>query len=399
MKQSNDMYEKKNVVIGVCGGIAAYKALDVVSRLKKKNINVDVIMTKSACQFVNPLSFQALSQNRVVYDMFSEPVSFEIQHISLAKKADVFAIVPATANVIGKIANGIADDMLTTTVMATKSKVLIAPAMNCNMYANSIVQDNINKLKSYGYHFVEPESGRLACGDVGKGKLADTEIITDAILSMLYSPKNLLKKNVLVTAGPTISPIDPVRFITNRSSGKMGYAIACEARDRGADVTLVSGPVNIKNPYNINVINVNTNAEMLEALLKYYDKSDIVIKAAAVADYKIKEYSSEKIKKSGSDLMLDFVRDTDILEYLGKKKTKQLLVGFAAESSNLLMNAKEKIKKKNLDYIVANDITPKDSGFASSDNRVTIISKSGEVKALEKMSKREVAKQLFDFIC
>lgn len=393
------MYEKKNVVIGVCGGIAAYKALDVVSRLKKKNINVDVIMTKSACEFINPLSFQALSQNRVVYDMFSEPVSFEIQHISLAKKADVFAIVPATANVIGKIANGIADDMLTTTVMATKAGVLIAPAMNCNMYENSIVQDNISKLKSYGYDFVEPESGRLACGDVGKGKLADTETITDAILGMLYSPKNLLKKKVLVTAGPTVSPIDPVRFITNRSSGKMGYAIACEARDRGADVTLISGPVSIKAPYNINVINVNTNTEMLQAVLKYYDKSDIVIKAAAVADYKIKKYSSEKIKKSGSDLMLDFVRDTDILEYLGRNKTKQMLVGFAAESSNLLVNAKEKIRKKNLDYIVANDITPKDSGFASSDNRVTIISRSGEVKALDKMSKREVAKQLFDFIC
>ncbi len=237
---------KKNVVIGVTGGVAVYKALDVISRLKKKDINVGVIMTKSACEFVTPLSFQSLSQNAVIKNMFDEPKVFEIQHISLAKKADILVVVPATANIIGKVANGIADDMLSTTIMATNAKVIFAPAMNTNMYNNPIVKENIKKLKSYGYEFINPSSGRLACGDVGNGKLADTEEIAEVVLSHLHEPKDLVGKKVLVTAGPTRANIDPVRFLTNRSTGKMGYAIAEEARDRGAEVVLVSGPTSIR---------------------------------------------------------------------------------------------------------------------------------------------------------
>lgn len=287
----------KNVVIGVSGGIAVYKALDVVSKLKKHDINVHVIMTKSAQEFVTPLSFQSLSQNMVIKDMFEEPKAFEIQHISLAKKADLLVVVPATANIIGKVAGGIADDMLSTTIMATRARVIFAPAMNTNMYTNPIVQDNISKLKGLGYEFINPANGRLACGDVGDGKLADTEVIVDYILSSLHEPKDLIGKKVLVTAGPTRANLDPVRFISNKSTGKMGYAIAAEARDRGAEVVLVSGPSNEKAPAGIKFISVETNEEMLKAVLEEFDTSDIVVKSAAVADYKPKVYSKEKIKK------------------------------------------------------------------------------------------------------
>lgn len=390
--------ENKTIVIGVCGGIAAYKALDIISSLRKKNFNIHVIMTKAAQEFVKPLSFQALSQNMVVSDMFEEPRAFEIQHISLAKKADIMLIVPATADIIGKVYNGIADDMLSTTIMATKSPVVFAPAMNTNMYKNPIVQRNIKGLKEYGYSFISPGSGRLACGDVGEGKLATVDLICEHIESMLYDKKDLSGKKILITAGPTETSIDPVRVITNRSTGKMGYAIAKEARDRGAEVTLVSGPCALEKPYNINTINVNTNEEMYNAVLKYYSDSDIVIKAAAVADYKPELYSEEKIKKSDDELKLTFVRDRDILKTLGLHKEHQILVGFAAESSNLINNANEKIKKKNLDYIVANDITANDTGFASDDNRVAIISKDGKIFKLDKMTKRCVARQLFDII-
>lgn len=395
------MDKKKCVCIGVSGGIAVYKALDVISALRKKDIDVRVIMTDSATKFVTPLTFQSLSQNMVVTDMFSEPKAFEIQHISLAKRADVFLVAPATANIIGKVANGIADDMLSTTIMATKAKVIFAPAMNTNMYENLIVQSNINKLKSLGYEFIEPTSGRLACGDEGKGKLADINTIVDYVLKELENidkPKDLEGKTVLISAGPTISRIDPVRYITNNSTGKMGYSIAEEARDRGANVILVSGPSNIIPPSNIRVIKVTTNEEMKDEILKYYDESDIVIKSAAVADYKIKNYSAEKIKKCDDELNLTFVKDNDILKILGERKKNQILVGFAAESNNIIENAKRKIKVKNLDYIVANDITSIDTGFASDDNKVIILSKDGEELYLDKMNKRKVASKIFETI-
>lgn len=390
--------DKKTVVIGVTGGIAVYKALDVISKLKKKNYEVHVIMTDSATKFVNPLSFQTLSQNIVNYDMFCEPRAWEIQHISLAKKADLIAVIPATANIIGKVANGIADDLLSTTIMATKAPVIFAAAMNTNMYSNPIVQDNISKLQNYGYKFIKPTSGRLACGDEGEGKLADTEIIAEYIDSMLYDKKDLSGKKVLVTAGPTIASIDPVRYITNRSSGKMGYAIAEEARDRGADVTLVSGATSLKAPFGVKLINVKTNAEMLDNVLEKFNDQDIIIKAAAVADYKPKQYSDKKIKKAADEFELTLMKDSDILKKLGELKKHQILVGFAAESNDLLQNAEKKLKNKNLDYIVANDITASDTGFASDDNKVTILNRDGRTIPLEKMSKRQVARKLFDLI-
>ena len=392
------MKDKKCVVVGVSGGVAVYKALDVISRLRKKDVEVHVIMTKSATEFVTPLSFQSLSQNMVITDMFAEPKAWEIQHISLAKKADLMLIVPATANIIGKVANGIADDMLSTTIMATKAPVVFCPAMNTNMYENPIVQRNINLLKEFGYEFIEPASGRLACGDEGKGKLQDTEIIAEETLRRLHSTKDLLGKKVVVTAGPTMVPIDPVRILTNRSSGKMGYSIAEEARDRGAEVVLISGPTSLIKPNGIKVIDIKTNEDMFNAIKNEFKDADIVIKSAAVADYKAKNYSNEKIKKTGDDLNSIFERDRDILKTLGDMKENQILVGFAAESSNLKENAKGKLERKNLDYIVANDISKQETGFASDENKVTIISKSGEEVSLEKMSKREVAKNIFDII-
>ncbi|AYE33125.1 MAG: bifunctional phosphopantothenoylcysteine decarboxylase/phosphopantothenate--cysteine ligase CoaBC [Clostridium septicum] len=393
--------KKKCVCIGVSGGIAVYKALDIISALRKKDVEVRVIMTSSAKEFVTPLSFQSLSQNMVITDMFAEPKAWEIQHISLAKKADLFLIVPATANIIGKVANGIADDMLSTTVMATKAKVIFAPAMNTNMYENPIVKGNIKKLKDYGYEFIEPEAGRLACGDTGKGKLADVNTIVEKVLEELEGSnkeKDLLGKKVLITAGPTRSHIDPVRYITNRSTGKMGYEIAKEARDRGAEVTLISGPTSLENPKGINFIKIDTNEEMKDIVLQYFHNSDIVIKSAAVADYKIKEYSNKKIKKGDGDLNLAFTRDNDILQLLGNEKTNQILVGFAAESNDVLENAKRKLFKKNLDFIVANDITSNETGFGSEDNKVIIISKTGKEVHLDKMSKREVASNIFETI-
>ena len=389
----------KCVVIGVTGGIAVYKALDVISALRKKDIEVHVIMTESASKFVNPLTFQSISQNMVVTDMFAEPKAWEIQHISLAQKADLMLVAPATANIIGKISNGIADDMLSTTIMATKAKVLIAPAMNTNMYENKIVQNNISKLKDFGYKFIEPASGRLACGDVGIGKLADVNTIVERVLEELEEKEqDLLGKKVLISAGPTIAPIDPVRYITNRSTGKMGYAIAQEARERGAEVVLVSGPTNLNPPKDVKIINIKTNEEMKNEILQYFEWADIVIKSAAVADYKPKEYSEEKIKKGDGDLNLCLTRDNDILKSLGEIKTHQILVGFAAESNNVLENANKKLKNKNLDFIVANDITSSDTSFGSEDNKVVILSKNDEKLELEKMSKKEVASNIFDMI-
>ncbi|APF26345.1 phosphopantothenoylcysteine decarboxylase / phosphopantothenate--cysteine ligase [Clostridium sporogenes] len=389
---------KKCVVLGVTGGIASYKALDIVSKLKKLNYDVNVIMTKSALQFIHPLPFQSLSGNMVSKDMFEEPKAFEIQHISLAKKADMILVAPATANIIGKVANGIADDMLSTTIMAATCPVVFVPAMNTNMYKNPIVKNNIEKLKGFGYEFINPISGRLACGDVGEGKMADTEDIVEIADSMLYPIKDLTGKSVLVTAGPTLAPIDPVRYITNKSSGKMGYSIAKEARDRGAKVTLVSGPTDLRTPLGVDIIKINTNEEMLKAVKDNFKNQHIVIKSAAVADYKPKEYKEHKIKKTGDDLNLALIRDKDILKELGLIKENQILVGFAAESKDLLDNAKSKLEQKNLDFIIANNILSKETGFASEDNLVTIISKDGHIKNLEKMSKREVAKEIFDTI-
>lgn len=389
---------KKTVLVGVCGGIAAYKALDVISRLRKENYDVHVIMTKSSSQFVTPLSFQSLSQNMVISDMFAEPKAWEIQHISLAKKADLVLIVPATANIIGKVACGIADDMLSTTIMATTAPVVFAPAMNTNMYKNPIVQDNIHKLSNLGYKFIAPQSGRLACGDDGEGKLADTELIANYVSSLLYDKKDLNNKKVLVTAGPTIAPIDPVRFITNRSTGKMGYSIAEEARDRGAEVTLVSGPTSLKMPFGVRIINVSTNQEMYDQVLEQFKNSDIVIMSAAVADYKPSQYSNIKIKKKENNLSLTLDKDNDILKKLGELKEHQMLVGFAAESNDLAQNAQSKLINKNLDYIVANDILSNDTGFASDENKVLIMSRLGEKIQLDKMPKRIVARELFNLI-
>ena len=393
------MLKDKTVVIGVSGGIAVYKTLDVVSRLRKLGVNVNVIMTKSATEFVTPLSFQSLSQNYVVCDMFEDPKTWDVEHISLAKRADVFLIAPATANVIGKIANGIADDMITTTVMATKAKVLIAPAMNTNMYENPILQRNINTLKELGYNFVEPESGRLACGDTGKGKLASPETIVDEVVKLLSKDQDLKGKSIIVTAGPTIESIDPMRYITNRSTGKMGYSIAKEAIERGADVTLITGPTNLTPPQNLKkLVKIESAKDMYEAVLENLDENDVVIKSAAVADYKPKNYSNKKIKKSDDDLVIELDRNKDIAQEIGKIKNNKILVGFAAETNDLIENASLKIKKKNLDFIVANDLTKEGAGFGVDTNIVKIIDKEGNITEYPKMKKEEVANIILDKI-
>ena len=393
------MLKDKTVVIGVSGGIAVYKTLDVVSRLRKLGVNVNVIMTKSATEFVTPLSFQSLSQNYVVCDMFEDPKTWDVEHISLAKRADVFLIAPATANVIGKIANGIADDMLTTTVMATKATVLIAPAMNTNMYENPILQRNINTLKELGYNFVEPESGRLACGDTGKGKLASPETIVDEVVKLLSKGQDLKGKSIIVTAGPTVESIDPMRYITNRSTGKMGYSIAKEAIERGADVTLITGPTNLTPPQNLKkLVKIESAKDMYEAVLANLDENDVVIKSAAVADYKPKNYSNKKIKKSDDDLVIELDRNKDIAQEIGKIKNNKILVGFAAETNDLIENASLKIKKKNLDFIVANDLTKEGAGFGVDTNIVKIIDKEGNITEYPKMKKEEVANIILDKI-
>lgn len=393
------MLKNKTVVIGVSGGIAVYKTLDVISRLRKLGVNVNVIMTKSATEFVTPLSFQSLSQNYVVCDMFEDPKTWDVEHVSLAKRADVFLIAPATANVIGKIANGIADDMLTTTVMATKAKVLIAPAMNTNMYENPMLQRNINTLKELGYNFVEPESGRLACGDTGKGKLASPEIIVDEVVKLLSKEQDLKGKSIIVTAGPTVESIDPMRYITNRSTGKMGYSIAKEAIERGADVTLITGPTNLTPPQNLKkLVKIESAKDMYEAVLENLDGNDVVIKSAAVADYKPKNYSNKKIKKSDDDLIIELDRNKDIAQEIGKIKNNKILVGFAAETNDLIENASLKIKKKNLDFIVANDLTKEGAGFGVDTNIVKIIDKEGNITEYPKMKKEEVANIILDKI-
>ena len=389
----------KTVVLGVSGGIAAYKACDVVSRLRKQNIQVNVIMTKHATEFVSALTFQSISQNPVAVEMFEPVTNWDIEHISLAKKADIFLIAPATANVIGKIANGIADDMLSTTVMATKAPVVIAPAMNTNMYENPVTQANIQKLKDLGYIFIEPGYGRLACGDLGPGKLAEPDLIVENIKFLLNKTDELKGKNVLVTAGPTQEAIDPVRYITNKSTGKMGYALAYQAALMGAKVTLVTGPTNIEIPFGISeVIKIKSAGQMYEAVTSRFDEMDIVIKSAAVADYKPKNISDSKIKKSDSDLVLELDRNKDILFELGKLKTKQVLVGFAAETDDLIANAQKKLAKKNLDFIVANDLKQEGAGFAGDTNIVKLLFADGNIEELPIMTKNQLSKEIYDKI-
>lgn len=391
------MLNGKTVVLGVSGGIAVYKACDLVSKLKKLGLNVHVIMTKAAAEFVSPLTFQSLSQNYVVSDMFVEPKTWDVEHITLAKKADLFLIVPATANVIGKIANGIADDMLTTTVMATKAPVLIAPAMNTNMYENVIVQNNIEFIQSLGYNFVEPDSGRLACGDIGAGKLANVDTILDRIVDLLNVEQDLKGQKIVVTAGPTVERIDPVRFLSNRSTGKMGYSIASEAAKRGADVTLISGPTNLKVPTGLSkYVQIESADELYEAMVDNFDENRVFIQSAAVADYKPNEYSDKKIKKSNNDLVINLGRNKDIAYEIGKNKKDKVLVAFAAETNDLIEHAKGKITKKNLDFIVANDLTQKGAGFKADTNIVKIIDKEGIIEEYPKMKKEEVANIILD---
>ncbi|MDF2839645.1 MAG: phosphopantothenoylcysteine decarboxylase [Clostridia bacterium] len=390
------MFSNKNIVLGVCGGIAAYKACELTSRLKKQSANVDVIMTKSAAEFVTSLTFQSLSLNQVVTDMFDKPKYWEIEHISLAKKADIIVIAPATANVIGKLANGIADDALTTTVMASKALKLIAPAMNTNMYENVIVQKNIELLKQLGYHFIEPGEGRLACGDIGKGKMAEPEAIEARIKELLLTNQDLQGKTVLVTAGPTREAIDPVRFITNHSTGKMGFAIAEKAAARGAKVYLVSGPSNLATPHGVDRFDVESAVNMYETVMKLKENADIIIKSAAVADYRPAEQSSEKIKKSGDELIIKLQKNPDILQELGKNKGNKVLIGFAMETQNLIENARAKVARKNLDFIVANDLRTEGAGFAGDTNVVKIIDKDGSIVEVPLLRKSELADIILD---
>jgi phosphopantothenoylcysteine decarboxylase / phosphopantothenate---cysteine ligase len=392
------MLKGKKIVLGVSGGIASYKACELVSRLKKLDAEVHVIMTDSAAKFVTPLTFQSLTLNQVSVDMFEAPKYWEIEHISLAKLADVFVIAPATANIIGKLANGIADDMLSTTAMATKAQVILAPAMNTNMYDNPVVQRNIKLLKELGYGFIEPEEGRLACGDVGKGKMADPAVIERAIIEALSLKQDLAGKSILVTAGPTREAIDPVRFISNHSTGKMGYAIAEKAAQRGAKVYLVSGPTNLETPCGVARFDVVSAKEMQSKVMELFLECDIVIKAAAVADYAPETAFSQKLKKSADELELKLTKNPDILYELGKIKGDKIIVGFAMETEKLIENAASKVRKKNLDFIVANDLNEAGAGFAADTNVVTLIDRDGNIESIPLKKKHEVADIILDRI-
>lgn len=387
---------KKHILLGVTGGIACYKILDVASKLRKLGYEMNTIMTENACEFVKPLSFETICNNYVVTDTFARPHKWEVEHISLAKKADLFLIAPATANVIGKIANGIADDMLTTTVMAAKCPIVIAPAMNTAMYENPIVQENIAYLKSKGYLFIEPASGMLACGDLGVGKLPTPDEIVEYVVKELENNRDLEGKHILVTAGPTLEAIDPFRYITNHSSGKMGYAVAELAAKRGAEVVLVSGTTNLECPKGVKRINVKSALEMYEAVHEHFEWADAVIKSAAVSDYRPKEANNHKIKKSDSALNIELIPNPDILQSLGERKTHQVLVGFAAETQHVIEYAKDKIAKKNLDFIVANNIAQEGAGFKSDTNIATIVEKDGSITSYEKMQKAELAGIILD---
>lgn len=390
---------KKTILLGVTGGIAAYKAVEVVSRLVKLGATVNVIMTRNATMLVQPLTFRYISRNPVAVDTFDEPESWEPQHISLADTADLFVIAPATANIIGKLAHGIADDMLSTTALAVRCPILIAPAMNCQMYDNPILQENISILQKRGFEFIEPEYGLLACGYEGKGRLADPEKIVERIQQILNVPRDLEGRTVLVTAGPTREALDPVRFISNRSSGKMGYAIAEAASRRGADVTLISGPTTLTPPENVKLVNVESAIQMRDEVISCASQSQIIIMSAAVSDYRPKDFSTQKIKRGENTITIVLEENPDILAELGRnKRDGQILVGFSMETENLIENSRKKLEKKNADFIVANDVSKEGAGFGTDTNMVTIISSSGQIKELPLMSKYDVANAILDEI-
>ena len=392
------MLRSKCVVIGVSGGIAAYKTANLVSDLVKHGVKVHVIMTKNATNFITPTTFEVLSGNKCIVDTFDRGFTFEVEHISLAKKADLILIAPATANIIAKLSAGIADDMLTTTVLAAKCPILAAPAMNTNMYEHITVRNNLEKLSSYGYEIIEAASGRLACGDVGKGKLADIEVLFAHIVKNIAYEKDLAGKNVLVTAGPTIEKIDPVRFISNHSSGKMGIELAKAAAYRGAKVRLILGKTALKRPEFVDIVDVVSAQDMYEVVKKFASDSDIIIKSAAVADYRPYDVADEKMKKSDGELSIRLERTTDILKYLGEnKKDNQFLCGFSMETSNLIENSKLKLEKKNLDMIVANNLKEEGAGFAKDTNKVSIITKEDIIQT-EVLSKKKVAHKILDEI-
>ncbi|WP_372712966.1 bifunctional phosphopantothenoylcysteine decarboxylase/phosphopantothenate--cysteine ligase CoaBC [Ilyobacter sp.] len=380
---------KKNVLLGVTGGIAAYKAANIISMLKKSGHNVRVIMTKSATEIITPLTLETLARDRVIVDMWEKKPNLEVEHISFGEWADVVLVAPATYNMVGKVANGIADDMLSTVISATKAPVYFALAMNVNMYENPILRDNIDKLKRYGYKFIEADEGFLACNVNAKGRLKKEEDIVDIIKDELSGiEKSLAGKKILITAGRTEEPVDPVRYLSNRSTGQMGYSLASAAVKLGAEVTLVSGPTNLTVPVGVkNYLQVRSAQDMFDAVMEHYDSQDAAIACAAVADYKVKEYSEQKIKKKDGDMILILDRNPDILYEMGQKKNKQFLIGFAAESENLIENATRKLQKKNLDLIVGNLVTY----MQSANNKVTLLKKDGSVTEIPEMKKQDLA--------
>ena len=390
------MLQGKTVVLGVTGSIAAYKIANLASMLVKLHADVHVIMTQNATNFINPITFETLTSNKCLVDTFDRNFQFNVEHVALAQRADIFMVAPASANVIGKITGGIADDMLTTTIMACKAPKLIAPAMNTNMFENPIVQDNLKKLESYGYEIINPATGYLACGDTGAGKLPSEEVLLSYIVKELHYEKDMVGKKVLVTAGPTREAIDPVRYISNHSTGKMGYAIAKCAMERGAEVFLVTGETSTPKPAFVNIIPVVSAKDMFEAVKEYAVDADFIIKAAAVADYTPANVANDKIKKSDDDMSISLVRTTDILKYLGEhKKAGQVICGFAMETKDLLENATKKLTGKNADMIVANNLKVEGAGFGTDTNVVTLIKKD-EVKELPLLSKDDVAKAILD---
>lgn len=386
----------KHVVMGVTGSIAAYKACDIISALRKSGVDVHVILTHAGAEIITPLTLETISGNRVVKDMFDSDRHFEVEHISLAKLADLFLVAPATANFIGKMASGIADDMLTTTVMATTAPVMIAPAMNTNMYLDAATQANIETLKRRGCEFIAPATGHLACGDEGIGKLAAVEDIVRAVLDKLNVKRDLEGKRVLVTAGPTREAIDPVRYITNRSSGKMGYAIAEAAAERGADVTLISGPVSLWTPSGVKRVDIVSSDELCDSVIERFPGCDILVMAAAPADFTPAEFSSEKIKKGGDNLTLNLRATRDILKTIAPLKSNQKVMGFAAETHNVENNAIEKLKRKKLDFIAANDVTAEGAGFGTDTNIITLYGADGSREHSGMVTKREAADWLLD---